>query len=103
MWDFNETTLEPTLDFNDTTLDFNETTEEPTEEPTTAKPTTAKPTIVPTTKYVDPCSKYGGECKGCVAETDCLWCVSDSICFNSDPDKMERRRRLPYVCSGTVT
>ena len=75
----------------------------------TSAPTFLTPVVAPTLapgEYIDPCSKLGGDCDGCVTQDGCLWCVAESFCFNSNPPKPDgskRERRLQQSCGGTIT
>ena len=94
-----------------------ETEIEPTQNSTTGEvivsstsaPTFLTPVVAPTlaqVEYIDPCSKLGGDCDGCVTQDGCLWCVAESFCFNSNPPKPDgskRERRLQQSCGGTIT
>ena len=75
----------------------------------TSAPTFLTPVVAPTlaqVEYIDPCSKLGGDCDGCVTQDGCFWCVAESFCFSSNPPKPDgskRERRLQQLCGGTMT
>jgi len=89
------------------TVVINETsspTQPPTREPTTSP--SAAPSI-----SGDPCPDFNGDCKGCVTNENCLFCLGNEICFNTNPDKrgggtgeeLTRWLEEELECEGTVT
>ena len=70
----------------------------------TSAPTFLTPAVAPTlapVEYIDPCSKLGGDCDGCLTQDGCLWCVAESFCFNSNPPDPDGT--FQQSCGGTIT